>query len=733
MKNLNSNIHFTEKPLNNTYFTNPEFSKNISDLKTAYTSFPNSNQNIKLLTGYEKYKNQKLLNSAKTNTQYCHKCHPHHFHIHHIHIPQERLYEALNLSNLNLNNTSGLMKEVLELKNECKKFREELIRNQREKVAGDLYIKELENKNFNNNKENNFNRYHDMLDKSFEILNSVSKKCDDENAKTKGGIYYYQNKNNDYNKLIKAQKDWIDNLPENKTFPPNIHLQNVSPSNRTYQINNQLNNMIANSKNKNRKTFPNYYNPYEHNKIIDSKNNYKNNENQIKLNDEKFQNKKNNKLFFDSKRNNNKGYIIKKGEIINYNNNSNEENDINLIKNNYNIEPNINNKNISNRSNNKSNNNSNSSPLNNNFSNNKENENNNENILINNEEDKEEVKNPLNERFLIIDENGDPILINGKKLLGMELLPLIDEDGKEVIDDNGNIILIGPNGDPRSQDELEPIIINNELILVNEEKKPFLGLDGVPLINDEGNPITGPDDLLEKDNKEIKYIIGYVAKDSKGNPIKVNIKDNNKEHNKKNKIKNNSLDYNKLKPLLDLDGKPILDSNNNFIILDQNNKPVENKDIKVLLSKDGTPILNGRGKPILTDRNEKPLNNEINKIDIEKFRIRKDRIRNRRKQKKERNPINYSECNPESLKKINFLRPDKDPYYDDLEYKGSCFACDVGCSVSKSGYSIMNYSPYNNLIKRRNITPIKINEYEQKGKRNFKKDERNNYKRYYLS
>ena len=44
-------------------------------------------------------------------------------------------------------------------------------------------------KNIKNN-----NKYHDMLDKSFEVLNSVSKKCDDENAKTRGGIYYYMNK-----------------------------------------------------------------------------------------------------------------------------------------------------------------------------------------------------------------------------------------------------------------------------------------------------------------------------------------------------------------------------------------------------------------------------------------------------------------------------------------------------------------------------------------------------------
>ena len=735
MEILNSNNYLSEKQFFNTNFTNPGFSKNISSLKTAYTSFQNSNQNNKLLSSYERYKNQKLLNSAQINTNHCHKCHPHHFHIHHIHIPQGRLYEALNLKNLNLGNTSDLMKEVLELKNECRKFREELNKNQNEKIAGDLYIKELENKNININDENNFNRYHEMLDKGFEVLNSVSQKCNDENAKAKGGIYYYKNKDNDYNKLIEAQKNWIDNLPENNTFPQNNQLfHNTSPLNKTYQINDQLNNIL--SKNKNRKTSPNNYNPNEQNKIIDSNNDYDNEQNRNQLNNEKFPNKKNNKLFFDSKRNNNKGYIIKKGEKIN--NNQNEERDINEFKNNYITDPNINSKSKSNQGNsilsNQPNMNYNSFPQSNNknYNNKEKNMKDNKDVLINSEEKKEDQKNPLNERYLIVDKDGNPILNNGEKIYGIELLPLIDEDGKEVIDDNGNIVLIGPNGDPKSQDELEPILVNNDYsILVNEENKPFLGLDGSPLINNEGNPITGPDELLDKDNKKIKGIIGYIAKDNKGNPIKINIKENNK----KNEIKDNAYDYNKLRPLIGSDGKPILDSNKNFIILDQNNKPVENKDIKLLLSEDGTPMLNKRGKPILTDKDENPLNNDdMNDIEIKHFKKRRDKIKNRRKNKNEKNVINYSECNPESLKKINFLRPYKNPFYDDLEYKGSCFACDVGCSVSKSGYSIMNYSPYNNLIRRRNTTPIKIiNENGKRYKRNSKKNERPNYKRYYLS
>ena len=188
MRNLNSNTYFYEKPFNHTYIANPQFSKNFSELKTGYTTFQNTNLDNKIFTSYDKYKNQQLLNSAQIRNHHCHKCHPHHFHIHHIHIPQERLYEALNLNNYN----SDLMKEVLELKNECRKFREELEINQNEKNAGNLYIRDLENnlyKSQNNNdkeknkNENEFNRYHDMLDKSFELMNSVSKKCDNNDAR----------------------------------------------------------------------------------------------------------------------------------------------------------------------------------------------------------------------------------------------------------------------------------------------------------------------------------------------------------------------------------------------------------------------------------------------------------------------------------------------------------------------------------------------------------------------
>ena len=66
----------------------------------------------------------------------------------------------------------------------------------------------------------------------------------------------------------------------------------------------------------------------------------------------------------------------------------------------------------------------------------------------------------------------------------------------------------------------------------------------------------------------------------------------------------------------------------------------------------------------------------------------------------------YPKPNPNYQRKINY-KPIRDTNYNPKEYASSCFACDVGCSVSRSGYSPMTYSPFDNKLKRREVTPIK--------------------------
>lgn len=83
-------------------------------------------------------------------------------------------------------------------------------------------------------KETNLeNRYHNMLDRSFEVLNSVSNKCDDNKGKMKGDLNYYVNKDPDYDELIEAQKKWLDNLPEKYFMQKKIDILNYN-NNSTY-------------------------------------------------------------------------------------------------------------------------------------------------------------------------------------------------------------------------------------------------------------------------------------------------------------------------------------------------------------------------------------------------------------------------------------------------------------------------------------------------------------------
>ena len=76
-----------------------------------------------------------------------------------------------------------------------------------------------------------------------------------------------------------------------------------------------------------------------------------------------------------------------------------------------------------------------------------------------------------------------------------------------------------------------------------------------------------------------------------------------------------------------------------------------------------------------------------------------------------------SPSNPYNKLKNNRPRSgSKEKGYNKIQYypDGTCWACDVGCSVSTTGYSPMTFSPYVNTVKRRDVTPVKYNiRYEQ--------------------
>ena len=376
---------------------------------------------------------------------------------------------------------------------------------------------------------------------------------------------------------------------------------------------------------------------------------------------------------------------------------------------------------------------------------------------------------PSKERYLVMDKFGNPIFIQGKRLLAMELVPYLDNEGKEQIDDNGNILFIGPDGNPKTQDDLQPIILDNEKPLVNEENKPFLGVDNVIMVNRFGNPILGPGELYDINNKVVKGELGILPKTNQGNLIKMNVNNeplnqNNENQNNANNDINNNLNYkspkpllNKtntkkntvndlnnntkknplnIKPLLGSDGKPILDKNNNPILLDENGNVVQDPNIQLLIDQSGFPVYNTLGQAILLDKDKNPLNGDenINQIPdnkniiknyndkIPEIKDKKKKIKSGkyRKKKKKNNlnndnnetrkfhskSIKYPKPNPSFQRKLNIL-PERSNRFNPNEYLSTCFACDLGCSVSRSGYSPMTYSPYNKKNKRRDITPYK--------------------------
>ena len=727
------------------------------------------NQNSRLLN-LEKYNNiipisQQKRNKLNYNSKLLHcpacQCENTYYHVHHFHIPHNYSHLCPRLNNLNNSQSNQeLLKEISELKEELQKFKDELEKTKSENEIGNKYIKLLENKinlKQNNSKEegdNSENKYHSMLDKSFEVLNSVSNKCDDEKGKLRGNIFYYAQKEPDYDSLIEAQKRWLDNLPEKyNTFSKNNFNNNNLYNNSTFSnTNDRFGDLDIDNSHYNEKYFNNMRN---FNKSAD---NNINNINDIKDNSDTFANKKNPNTFPDFNINDNINNNFEEFNQFNNNNNLFENKEPDLEEQ---IPQDINDINDQGEE---------EEMLQEN-DNNDNNENNNQ----------EEEYNPLNERFLITDEKGNPIIIGGEKLLGMKLIPLIGEDGKEELDENGNIILIGPDGQPKSQEELEPILLDDDRPLVNEENRPFLGINGIPLINEYGSPILGPGELYDRNNNVVKGVLALV--EQKDNEINNDINNENNENLEENIIKdvnnikeinddnNKNIDYNKLRPLIGSNGLPVRDSENNFVFLDENNKPVKNTGFYLLLDQNGKPVLNSKSKPILINSEGKPINlvnndkndnyinnqllnkimgqkeNDINEIKEEKeedennnkkyIKYSKPKIKKSNKKKKEnmndryneilteenqnlrdkRNKglFTYSEVDSEEVKKLQFLN-------NSAEYKGNCFACDVGCSVSRSGYSPMNYVPYNNLIRRREETPVnngKKNKNKNKGTNNI--------------
>ncbi len=641
---------------------------------------------------------------------------------------------------------SDLLTKVNKLKINLKNFEHELNKTKNEKKTLDLYRKKIEkefslpytNKSFNNGYKtnqdknystNNNDKYSQMIYKNLEALDNSINKSNEQRRGIKGKINYNFNNNNirkDYNNIIESQKKWLDTLNQNygksknnlndKIFTNQNEGYNCDNNNYYFDYTNNNINTINNPEvytDLNDKSNINNNKSSTENELIINKVNSKVNYDFINnysmhINNQKEMDDKNNedysmiypgnsihrnkileqtkqimeRLNFkdDIDNTNNNNTILNKSTLNNQDNNdynksnnksydnnyqfnygSNTDNNYNYNynsniinnNNNYNIIPNINNNsnkltyqiqyhtfpNVNERSNDKN--------------------------LIESKDNIIKNNNFKNEKYVILDNQGNPIYANGHRLLGIKLTKLI-ENRTNSLDKSSNIMYIDQNGNPIKIEDLKPIILDNKKPLVNEENKPLLGLNGMFVIDEENNPICGPNELYDEQNKVIQGELGILPRDKKGNLITTTITDKNENKNEdSNKDKDKQKKY----------------TPNLFDLLSKN-KNINNIIKNTIKSQTQIKSKNNSSKyyPNLIKTNK-----SLDKILFKnKYKFGNNKIKN-----------NYKTTPIKRYNRKDYLS------------SSSCFACDVGCSVSKTGYSLMTYSPFNNKIKRKEETPLK--------------------------
>ena len=463
---------------------------------------------------------------------------------------------------------------------------------------------------------------------------------------------YSFNKNKDYNNIIQKQKDWLDTLHQNHDNINNFNnLGNYNNKFNNYNSYNYLNNKnnINKSQSLNKSdSIPIYYiKAY-------SDNNYKINLN-YNNNNIKEEYDKNNRI-------NNITYPVGsniKKERVYYHTPYKNAIKKQMINNNFNkfiYKPELH------ISNNKNQN----ELIINQIRQNQINDNINKDSNIKNDQNKKDnyILNAINERYLIINNEGTPIYQKGKRILGMKLIKN-KENKKDNLNKNESIIFLGPDGQFRSIKELKPIILDNNIPLVNEDNKPFLGVNNIFLIDENGNPITGQTEMINENKQVVQGELGILPRDKYGNILKIKFLNDNDNGNRKNNNNN---------------------SNNIGIDIDNNNI-IKNKKIKKKIN-NSVDIKNNNKKRYFPEL----IKTKINLNNITQFN-------NNKNKNKKINKNKVIENNKNS--KVEFLY-------------SSCFACDVGCGVSRTGYSSMTYSPFNKRLKRKEETSLKNGtKYEQ--------------------
>lgn len=79
------------------------------------------------------------------------------------------------------------------------------------------------------------------------------------------------------------------------------------------------------------------------------------------------------------------------------------------------------------------------------------------------------------------------------------------------------------------------------------------------------------------------------------------------------------------------------------------------------------------------------------------------------------NKYSLQKIEPNYIKNTYNTKPRRkskvDRHHANNSFSGNCFACEVGCNISNTGYSSMTFSPYNPNHRRRSVTPLR-NKYK---------------------
>jgi hypothetical protein len=569
-------------------------------------------------------------------------------------------------------NFYNLIEELNEVRSNYKNVMNDLNKLKSDKISTDTYINELilENKRlkFNNSNVNvgeeneklkyDNGRFKEMLNQLFdEVLKPLSNKITFEEGKLKGGVDYYFDKNYEFYKILNLFKKLIlDNKNINNNKNDNNCSMNIIEKEKWENLDNQNNNNNNNHTNQ-------YKIPYNNQNISNNKPlTFGNNEpNSSREQNSPFYNVSNNKINYQCPYINGKHHMEKDNSLINSINsqglNMNEKYDYNNP--NFHYSQYMNNKMHYQDSNSLMNSINSQNSFNNNIN----------NELKNSANLKSNFNNPrnLHNQYYPNNSNINNYMNNNKGNINQKLNKYNNEQIKAIIKNIDSF----PNNINYQK-------YGKQIDTINQEKQ-----------NKNKKPISP-----NKEEKDYFYPKNQISKNQ-------NLPNNN------NNINNNNYNFNHY----------ILYNNKNELKR-SNSVSNFNSDLPFNQTFKEENLNKTKNQNQKTEKMKNYLNNILKKT-TKSFQKKNISITEKEKEKKVFNPENTLFYNPDPFtvhlklkvnkqKNLSSRKENKDNNSNYLP-DGNCFACDLGCSVSSSGYSPMTYSPYKNQIKRRDVTPMKNN------------------------